>query len=215
MAREVQSGKQRGTDIFPPMAQLGAGHDVYNKTVDDRPKAFPPNEMEWCSKKAQVLDPFVRQLRYDAESVFWLLLWWAVQAQPNGDDHTEGSSICGSFWIISTSESGYRESFIPNFRSPPFHPFYEPLDDLLWLLAGQLSGHPDENKEPSRKKDEYFHEGLQRIISVPYRPHRPRCDYPSPLKRQFNFDVSYAISCIYPYFWFHLKRVYSLVRCRS
>jgi hypothetical protein len=165
MARAVRSLEQRGSHFLFPMPQLGAGQDVYERIIGDRLIAFPPNERELDhSEDKKSNQPFTHQLRYDAESVFWLLLWWALHAQPEPDDHSEKSLIYYDTWVTLNSDREARESFIPNFRGNLFHPFYNPLDALLRLMAGQLSGYPEESRDPSRRKDEYLHEALQRSI---------------------------------------------------
>jgi hypothetical protein len=168
MAREVRSGKQgKWIYILKPMPQLSAGHDVYDRAIGDRLIAFPPNEKESEDSRGddKILDPFIHQLRYDAESVFWLLLWWALQAQPDGEN-PEGRLIDDTFWSILMRGRGWdsRGGFIPNFYENLFHPFYKPLDPLFKRMAEQLNGHLDKSKDPSRRKDEYLHEALQRII---------------------------------------------------
>jgi hypothetical protein len=165
MARAVRSSEQRGSHFLLPMPQLGAAQDVYERIVGDRLLAFPPNEKELDhSEDEKSNKPFTHQLRYDAESVFWLLLWWALHAQPELDDHSEKSLISHTVWLTLNSDTEARESFIPNFWRDLFHPFYKPLDALLRLMARQLSGYPEESRDPSRRKDEYLHEALQRSI---------------------------------------------------
>jgi hypothetical protein len=171
MARAVRSSKQRGSHFLFSMPQLSAGHDVYERTVGDRLIAFPPNERELDHSDDdnehgdddKLIEPFTHQLRYDAESVFWLLLWWALHVQPEADGHPE-SLMCSSALASLKAEVEARESFIPNFWGHLFHPLYESLDPLFELMARQLSGYPEESKDPSRKKDEYLHEAFQRSI---------------------------------------------------
>ena len=164
MARAVQSSKEYGKHFIFSMPQLSAGHDVYERTIGDRLIAFPPNKSEFHpSRNDKLNEPFTHQLRYDAESVFWLLLWWALHAQPKVDDHPEESLIPYHIMLIFNYR-GRREWMFPNFPNCIFHPFYEPLDSLFELMAHQLSGYPEQSKDLSRRKDEYLHEALQRSL---------------------------------------------------
>jgi hypothetical protein len=50
-----------------------------------RVKAFSPGgkeTIEIINRKSMPPNKFQHLLRYDAESTFWLLLWWCIQARP-------------------------------------------------------------------------------------------------------------------------------------
>jgi len=78
------------------MPELDQAHTVYQATVRGRLTDFPPNQWEWSKIDSQ---PPKHKLRYDAELVFWLLLWWATHALPVEDagfpNHKQiGRNIC-------------------------------------------------------------------------------------------------------------------------
>jgi hypothetical protein len=84
MARVLRSSKiAAGSHSFHPMPQLSDGATRYEKCLRKRLEAFPPNELDTIKiKTRKTLENFHHKLRYDAESVFWLLLWWSIQAKP-------------------------------------------------------------------------------------------------------------------------------------
>jgi hypothetical protein len=90
IARAVVSGMQkRGHYRLKPMPKLNQEngvYDAYKAAVPDRLEAFPPNEEEYYENESDIPhEPFIHKLQYDAESVYWLLLWWAIHACPAED----------------------------------------------------------------------------------------------------------------------------------
>jgi hypothetical protein len=164
MARTVRAGFRReGNHLFRPMPQLGVAHAVYHESVGDRLQIFPPNEKESCDlDEDEPLSPFQHNLRYDAESVFWLLLWWSLQIKPE-DENESKDLIESQYWHDLTGKIDLRHKiFITGFPRSILHHRYQPLEILLKQMAGQLSG--DHDLLPSRQHDEYLHEAFQRLI---------------------------------------------------
>ncbi|PVF91555.1 hypothetical protein CPB86DRAFT_316357 [Serendipita vermifera] len=166
MARVVRSGKVlKGAHHFPSMPQLQAGLEGYRKHLSGRLEAFPPNgEVDIRLKEEKPLKNFRHELRYDAESVFWLLLWWAIQAKPVTSDG-DGDYIKISHWNAMTDvddKVDLRRHYIDPFPGEVLHPVYQPLEPLLEAMALQLAG--DHGLLESRSDPEYLHESFQRLI---------------------------------------------------
>ena len=111
-------------------------------------------------------DGWRHELDHDVESVFWLLLYWAMIAQPEG---RPGGHISSAIWtsLLETFEA--RHFLVDRLRSdnPPnlTHSVYKPLWDLISSLAAVLvvDRHwiPESNV---RKRPEYMCEAFQRLI---------------------------------------------------
>jgi len=171
MARAVVSAVQKkGMYFLVPMPQLDQeGKEAYEAAVPDRLTAFPSNGLETSfipSDKS--LEPFKHKLKYDAESVFWLLLWWAIRAWPANDEFPGHTKIDETIWSILTNGHGDRDPrgahFINTIAVNFVHPAYKDLEVLLERMALQLRGYHEEGSDPSRKQDEYLHEAFQRLI---------------------------------------------------
>ncbi|CAG8735121.1 11862_t:CDS:2, partial [Acaulospora colombiana] len=166
MAGVVRSGKiNEGPHYFPPMPQLQAGLENYLKHLPSRLEAFPPNqEADKRLHDDMILEKFQHELRYDAESVFWLLLWWAIQAKPEASDSDE-DFIPKAIWESLTwggEKQDGRRYFIDPFPKKILHPSYRPLETLLRAMSLQLAG--DLGLMESRSDPEYLHEAFQRLI---------------------------------------------------
>jgi hypothetical protein len=166
MARAVRSGQiLKGIHHFLPMPQLEDGYAPYEQYMEERLKEFPPNAKEIMElEEDKDLNPFCHELRYDAESAFWLLLWWAMQAKPK-DDTSDEDKIKNRNWDNLTDaddEDDSRATFILQFPKTLCHAGYRELDGLLEAMARQLKG--DHGSTPSRRHPEYLHEAFQRLI---------------------------------------------------
>jgi hypothetical protein len=166
MARAVRSIKiLKGHHIFPPMPQLDDAQKTYERHLSARLKEFPLNEEERRKLiEHQFIESFQHHLRYDAESVFWLLLWWAIQAQPKSTKF-KPEDIDNLYWNNLTNfsdKSDGRKHFIGPFPDSVCHSAYQPLDKLLGSMAEHLEG--DHSLLSSRSHDEYLHEVFQRLI---------------------------------------------------
>jgi hypothetical protein len=105
------------------------------------------------------------ELDHDAESVFWLLLYWAMVAQPE-NSHKEKIDV--ESWAQLNGNPESREGLIillatklPNI----VHSFYEPLRPLIKDLAAILviDSHWLPASDP-RKDRYYITEAFQRLI---------------------------------------------------
>ncbi|PVF95885.1 hypothetical protein CPB86DRAFT_710269 [Serendipita vermifera] len=166
MARVVRSGKIReGPHHSPPMPQLQVGLERYRKHLPSRLETFPPNQA--VDKRIYdeiILENFHHELRYDAESVFWLLVWWAIQAKPKAsegdDDHIP--KICWDTLTAGDENQDGRRHFIDPFPKEVLHPSYQPLEALLRAMSLQLAG--DFALMEDRSNPEYLHEAFQRLV---------------------------------------------------
>ncbi|PVF98016.1 hypothetical protein CPB86DRAFT_826005 [Serendipita vermifera] len=166
MARAVRTPEiPGGYHIFPPMPQLSDGAARYKECVGDRLEQFKPNSLRMEGlDKSEPLKIFKHKLRYDAESVFWLLLWWSMQAKPL-EDKAVGDCIKQLYWVPFTAEQDGRSFFIDSIKRGTCHPQYGPLEELLGSMAAQLKGDLEMIEESDiRAHEEYLHEAFQRLI---------------------------------------------------
>ncbi|PVF98075.1 hypothetical protein CPB86DRAFT_759228 [Serendipita vermifera] len=167
MARAVRTLQiRKGDHIFHSMPQLSEGGTRYEECLEERLQEFKPNEyMSKHQKFPTPIQPFQHKLRYDAESVFWLLLWWSMQVKPENDT-TNVDTIKKSHWSAFTGgvdSDDPRKFFIgTDFPEGVCHPKYQALEELLDLMADQLRG--DHSLLEDRDRDEYLHEAFQRLI---------------------------------------------------
>jgi hypothetical protein len=174
IARAVVSDMQKkGNYTLKPMPQLDQESDAYKAykaAVPDRLEAFPPNKVETVeipSDKPHT--SFKHKLQYDAESVFWLLLWWAMLACPAEDTSPDHKEIDQVVWVNMTGQHAKLDPrgafFVHSFPSGVVvHPDYGPLETLLEDMARQLRGDHEQGEDRSRKQDDYLHEAFQRLI---------------------------------------------------
>jgi hypothetical protein len=162
----VRIGKYyKGTWDLPPMPEMDKGLDAYARFVGDRLEAFPRNDIDRIDiDQRELLSPFDHKLRYDAESIFWLLQWWAMFAYPEG---ATPETIPEIIWNMFTGGDDINDPRLVLFSnlSPQFlHSAYGSLAPLLEDMSDQLGGDHDASDDALKKKDEYIHEALQRLI---------------------------------------------------
>jgi hypothetical protein len=169
IARAVQQG---GPVELPMGAIIPAVPDsphYYAQNHPERIEKFPFEEEIWVRPPST--DNSHRQWRHevdhDAESVFWLLIYWVLGAQPIKGPKT---NIGVAAWGLIMGEADDRIPFIWSLRggarlSGLVHPVYQPLHPLLVALAGILYIDRywlDEND--ARNDPEYVPEAFQRLI---------------------------------------------------
>ena len=173
VARAVVSCRQKeGIYILMPMPQfdqVNEAYEAYKDAVPDRLETFLPNKEKYYRNASdKPYDPFKHKLQYDAESVFWLLLWWAIQACPLGaslDDNKIDERDWAALRSKQDEKRDPRERFVKESLTDVFHPAYEPLEALLEDMAEQLCGdHHEQGDDQSRKLPDYLHEAFQRLI---------------------------------------------------
>ena len=142
---------------------------VYTLNHPERIKQFPLQRrllVETASPDS-INRQWRHELDHDAESVFWLLLFWAVGAQPVQGDITKVSTFT---WASSTGNVSDRAHFLEGLargriKSDIINSHYEPLMPLLSDLAAILvvDRHRLDDSE-TRNDPEYVPEAFQRLI---------------------------------------------------
>ena len=146
--------------------------------IPESPKCYTenhPDRIDDVSERVEVLvDPSDRpqnkwrhELDHDVESVFWLLLYWAMVAQPEG---APGECINSESWSGLLKDFKARDRLVVVLSSGEMpdnliHSVYKPLWPLISSLADVLliDRHwiPESNV---RKRPEYICEAFQRLI---------------------------------------------------
>ncbi|KIM21707.1 hypothetical protein M408DRAFT_333316 [Serendipita vermifera MAFF 305830] len=164
MARLLRANEYIKAEVIAhPIPQLGDGHQAYRLFLPERLEKFPLNEREIVIvTPGKLPSPFRHKLRYDAESVFWSMLWWCIQAQPSGD--SKGNEIDSGHWMLLTNADDERNLITLAFPTKSLHPAYRQLETLLGDMAALLRGDYDFSKDSLRRQDEYLHEAFQRLI---------------------------------------------------
>jgi hypothetical protein len=112
-------------------------------------------------------DGWRHELDHDVESVFWLLLYWAMVAQPEG---CLGKFIDSGSWTWMLKDSDHRAGLVSTLSSGPppqnlLHSVYEPVWPLISNLAALLVVDSHWIPESSaRKRPDYMCEAFQRLI---------------------------------------------------
>jgi hypothetical protein len=170
MARMVRSPiYPEGYADLPPMPDVAT--DIlprYRSMLATRLEDFPENEEEGIKipkKKAMDSNEFQHLARYDAESVYWYLLWWCIQVQP-AEKLAKVEEIENRIWSDLTDAcDGRHNNFVAYFPYNCLHSSYGGLVELLDDMRRHLSGDLDfSKKKQGRGHPEYMHEVFQRLI---------------------------------------------------
>jgi len=112
--------------------------------------------------------PWTHKLYHDAESVFWLLVWWAIHLRPVSSPPTKiKSKIFGYLTNIDLeNRDDPRTMFLQllDKGSSWLDPGYQELEPLFKQMAIQLKGDLYWAKSPEMTDPEFLHEALQRLI---------------------------------------------------
>ena len=184
MARSVVAGHPLATGRFLGLCGLPClsehAHTIYSELLPKRLKRFPQPEVdqeENCVTISVNIDedshcslPWTHELRHDAESCFWLLVWWAIHLRPKPSKSSPPSKIeSGIFDSLTTvdleAKIDFRVSFLDTlFKKVPWlDPAYRELEPLFLQMARHLMG--DLYWANGQMKDpEFLHEAFQRII---------------------------------------------------
>jgi hypothetical protein len=104
------------------------------------------------------------ELDHDTESLFWVLLYWVVGAQPENE---EKELIVATLWPRLTGSESVddRINLLQGRLIGATHSVYQPLWSLLQKLADILNvdGRWVESSDP-RKDPEYINEAFRRLI---------------------------------------------------
>jgi len=164
MARMVRSLEYpAGVFDLPPM--LAVAKELLGRYPAARIESFPGNQKERIEipRMTPASTPFRHLLRYDAESVYWYLLWCCVQARPEKD--SSGDKIDNLIWSALTNHNDGRDAyFITSFPKGFLHPAYRELEPLLESMSLHLQGDLSYANDGGRETGEYLHEAFQRLI---------------------------------------------------
>jgi hypothetical protein len=164
IARAAELGRAVSPDsdvLEIPEVPRSAGR--YETCHPDRIKKFPYIPHEFSPISTEGTDPQWRhELDHDTESVFWVLLYWLVGAQPENEDE---EPIAANFWTGLTGSVGARIDLLQGRLTGATHSVYQPLLPLLKKLARILNvdGHWVKSSDP-RKDPGYINEAFQRLI---------------------------------------------------
>lgn len=132
---------------------------AYEKMFPDRLADFPhsPGYIHFRIKDHGKL--WRHELRHDAESAFWMLVWWAVHASPKDGVVTE--IPCAVWARLDHTLFDPRK---PDFPIDALDPSYSPLNDLLNKLGDALTDDLHWATEKPHTHPEFLHEVFQRHI---------------------------------------------------
>ena len=105
------------------------------------------NPSAWC-----------HDLCHDAESAFWVLVWWAVNAHPN--DGTENETYIPAVLWAALNDTSSKERFC-NFSDHTLHPKYSPLLVLLNQLGESVMYNFHWATKEPYTHPEFLHEAFQ------------------------------------------------------
>jgi len=163
-------------------------HQAYEEHLLERLQSFPqppenqdlaslmvPRDVDMSVDGLRGL-PWTHELRHDAESVFWLLVWWAIHLRsPRDNPNSHGPSqirrdtyelLVGVGPAMGKDNRVYFMAELAEGQSW-LDPEYQELEPLFQQMARQLDGDLYWAKygDPKEMNDsEYLHEALQRII---------------------------------------------------
>jgi len=191
MARSVVAGHPITLDegytvLYGPPCLSTLALPVYSKVLPKRLETFPqplknqarclimiPEEIN--PKSLQSL-PWTHELWHDGESVFWLLVWWAIHLRPSFplSSTPPPSKINGiTFGYLTNMDlakgmdgrSGFMNELANGISW--LDPEYQELEPLFLQMASQLTGDLYWAKyggTVEMQDPEFLHEALQRII---------------------------------------------------
>ncbi|KAI0283159.1 hypothetical protein BC826DRAFT_1110371 [Russula brevipes] len=166
IARAVEMGKAVRPPLYSgimPIPEVPKIPEPYSRRHPERIKKFPPMEFEFKPpSEGGTNSQFRHELDHDAESVFWLLLYWVVRAQPRQSGE---ESIDPGTWANLIGSANARNNLLRANLQSATHSAYRPLAPLLDNLAAMLviDRHWLEESDP-RNNPEYLLEAFQRLI---------------------------------------------------
>jgi hypothetical protein len=171
IARAVERGGPMPA-FYAPVPGIPESPGRYAEVHPDRVERFPG------SKQRLLFDPdgidesqskqWRHELEHDAESVFWLLLYWAMVVQPQNLSFPQPIDL--SSWARLLGHSGDRHAFVRTLSDGAMpdnltHSFYKPLHPLIKDLAAILVIDGHHLKAPDLRKDKFYvTEAFQRLI---------------------------------------------------
>jgi hypothetical protein len=163
IARAAQLGR-----AVPPdgeaveIPEVPRSAERYGTCHPDRIEKFPYIPREYSPIFTEGNAQWRHELDHDTESVFWVLLYWLVGAQPENEDE---EPIAVNIWAGLTGSVTARIGLLQGRLTGAIHSFYEPLLPLLKKLARifNVDRHWLQPSDP-RKDPGYVGEAFQRLI---------------------------------------------------
>ncbi|KAI0296841.1 hypothetical protein BC826DRAFT_187012 [Russula brevipes] len=162
IARGVELGgavplPMHGSNV-PPVPE---SPERYSECHPDRIRKFPFVDFIHV-RSSTTIPQWCHELDHDAESVFWLLLYWVVCAQPKESGE---EPMNRGIWVLLTGSAHDRNSLVRADLHMATHSLYAPLSPLLEGLASLLVVDRLwlEGSDP-RRHVEYLCEAFQRLI---------------------------------------------------
>jgi len=157
--------------VFAAVPGIPNNPDLYAKAHPDRVKRFPSSEEEFIVNPKLVGDNeshggWRHELEHDTESVFWLLLYWAMVVQP---EKRPKEKLDAGSWSGLNGNHEFRQQLLDSLNrtmsASLTHSFYKPLQPLIKELAAILviDSHWLPASDP-RKDRFYITEAFQRLI---------------------------------------------------
>lgn len=137
----------------------------YTSNHPDRIKRFPVHAQIVKEPSKDAMNcKWRHELDHDAESVFWLLVYWAVSAQP---EKSQEESIDRGIWSSLIGSTSSRNRLVLGWGGfqDATHSVYKPLWPLLESVATilHIDRHWVESSDP-RNDPGYLNEAFQRLI---------------------------------------------------
>jgi hypothetical protein len=186
VCRPLVDGEYPNTVNLRSLPQLGKkAHAVYNEMLSDRLHRFPQplahQERYQCSREVMGdKHNWFHELRHDAESVFWLLVWWAIHVRPkNPPNRSESSLIPLPTWqdlitVDIDTKADRRKHFLATLIDGDswLDPAYAKMNILFQQMAQQIRtdlhwvnhGTTRTDCPEEMEKPDFLHEALQRLI---------------------------------------------------
>ena len=178
----------KGVGRVPPVP---SSPGPYTRHHPERIKKFPSEGrlLIESASPGSVNREWRHELEHDAESVFWLLLYWVVGAQPANHNKED---IASATWANLTGSVKYRTGLLRSLSEEESleeltHSTFQPLLPLLSDLAANLvvDRHWLDESE-TRNNEQYVPEAFQRLILQFILDNRSEEFMTQPVDRQFR-----------------------------
>ena len=165
MARAIRAGRPSGDDdeiadfmTIPELSQQARA--AYRENYPERLVRFNPSSRHTVRIKGPIdLSAFRHELRHDAESAFWLLLYWVLNAAAVQGPTTP---VPAELWVSFTgTQMDIRPLGIP---AHALDPSYAPLSELLRQLGQALKSDLHWATQEPYTYPDFLHEVFQRRI---------------------------------------------------
>ena len=164
MARAVRQGRPIGNCGDKPFVRgmpelLPLAREAYERVFPDRLDRFPCDDGHTVTIGDTSDVVWHHELWHDAESAFWLLVWWTVTAYPEDSSMTQ---LPASLWTSFTDT--LLDTRPCTFSSEAVHNGYLPLHELLTQVGNAVAHDFHWATQKPYNDPEFLHEAFQRHI---------------------------------------------------